>query len=177
MSSLVSPGFVTVVASADPPKLTAVTPSKQYFWHENEPGLVVEPEPAWGRDVDHEEAHEARAEAVAAGQPSYTVRSSSGRAGKTFWVCTAPAPACMPRCVQPVQGCRHGARPSGAAYQAGKRLGHEVQVQRGAGASRIDAGWRLLWLRMNVMRRWCRRERRQERRQRRQRKRVVTRGG
>ena len=88
--------------------------------------VVVEPEPAWGRDVDHEEAHKARAAAVAAGQPSYTVRSSSGRAGKTFWVCTAPAPACMPRCVQPVQGCRHGARPSGAAYKAGKRLGRDV---------------------------------------------------
>ena len=92
--------------------------------------IHAEPEPAWGRDVDHEEAHTARAAAVAAGQPSYTVRSSSSRGVKTFWVCTAPAPACMPRCVQPVQGCRHGARPSGAAYQAGKRLGHEVQVQR-----------------------------------------------
>ena len=66
--------------------------------------VVVEPEPAWGRDVDHEEAHKARAAAVAAGQPSYTVRSSSGRGAKTSWVCTAPAPVCMERCVQPVQG-------------------------------------------------------------------------
>ena len=62
--------------------------------------VVVEPEPAWGRDVDHEEAHKARAAAVAAGQPSYTVRSSSGRGVRTYWVCTAPAPVCMPRCVQ-----------------------------------------------------------------------------
>ena len=88
--------------------------------------VVVEPEPAWGRDVDHEEAHKARAAAVAAGQPSYTVRSSSGRGVKTYWVCTAPAPACMPRCVQPVQGARATARPSGAAYKAGKRLGRDV---------------------------------------------------
>ena len=45
--------------------------------------VVVEPEPAWGRDVDHVEAHEARAAAVAAGQPSYTVRSSSGKGVRT----------------------------------------------------------------------------------------------
>ena len=86
----------------------------------------MEPEPAWGRDVDHEEAHKARAAAVAAGQPSYTVRSSSGKGVRTYWVCTAPAPVCMPRCIQPVKGSRAAARPSGAAYKSGKRFGREV---------------------------------------------------
>ena len=88
--------------------------------------VVVEPEPAWGRDVDHVEAHKARAAAVAAGQPSYTVRSSSGRGVRTYRVCIAPAPVCMLRCVQAVQGSRAAARPSGAAYKSGKRFGREV---------------------------------------------------
>ena len=99
--------------------------------------VVVEPEPAWGRDVDHEEAHKARAAAVAAGQPSYTVRSSSGRGAKTSWVCTAPAPVCMERCVQPVQGARATARPSGAAYLAGERLGRDVHYS----AAFVDEDW------------------------------------
>ena len=47
---------------------------------------VLVPEPAWGRDVDHEVARAARAAAVAAGQPSYRV-SKVGKAGDaTFWI-------------------------------------------------------------------------------------------
>ena len=54
--------------------------------------VVVEPEPAWGRDVDHEEARKARAAAVAAGQPSYTVPKLHGNDSKTYWINEARAP-------------------------------------------------------------------------------------
>ena len=87
---------------------------------------VLVPEPAWGRDVDHEVARAARAAAVAAGQPSYRVPKVGKAGDATFWINNASAPEVMERYVQPVGAKRHTARPSGAAYKKGKRLGRDV---------------------------------------------------
>ena len=43
----------------------------------------------------------------------------------------------MERCVQPVQGARATARPSGAAYLAGERLGRDVHYS----AAFVDEDW------------------------------------
>ena len=86
-------------------------------------------QPAWGQKVNHTDAAEARAAAVAAGRTSYSVKRACG-AGQplTFYINTGKVPVLIDRQLQPIEGPRFAARPSHVAYCEEVRHGSDVIV-------------------------------------------------